>query len=193
MRRKNALTQEGLDNLLNWFSENRDQSAEKYEQIRFTLIKKFTWSGCADPESLADEVFNIVAEKLPALAENYKGDPERYFHGVARNIILKQNPPHQMAKIPDNLKDERDLDAEAEKTLIENCRRKCLNELRPDQRTLIIDYYRMGSEQNPKFRKDLADKHRIESGKLRVDIHRIRRLLANCFDKCINNSGSVRA
>jgi DNA-directed RNA polymerase specialized sigma24 family protein len=193
MSRKNALTQEGLDNLLRWLSKNRDEAAAKYERIRLSLIKKFTWSQCSEPEALADEVFNIVARKLPALAKDYKGPPERYFHGVARNLILKKEPSHQIIEISENLKDERDPEAEAEKAMIERCQRKCLSELEPGQRTLIIDYYRNGSLQNPEFRKDLANKYRIEPGKLRVDIHRIRKLLADCFDRCINNSRIGRA
>ncbi|HEX9961272.1 MAG TPA: hypothetical protein VGB00_10090 [Pyrinomonadaceae bacterium] len=192
MSRKNALTQEGLNNLLQWLSKNRDEAAEKYERIRLSLIKKFTWSQCREPETLADEVFNIVARKLPALAKDYKGKPERYFYGVARNLILKEDPSHQMVEIPENLKDEHDPDAEAQKEIIEGCQRKCLSELELGQRALIIDYYRNGSSKNPKFRKDLANKYRIEPGKLRVDIHRIRKLLADCFDKCINNRRGVR-
>ncbi|HEY0461644.1 MAG TPA: hypothetical protein VGC97_21075 [Pyrinomonadaceae bacterium] len=192
MRRKKTLTQEGLDNLLQWLSENRDDAAEKYERIRVALIKKFTWSPCSDPETLADEVFNIVADKLPDLAKTYKGKQELYFYGVARNLILQQVPSPQPVELPDNLKDERDPEAEVEKTIIADCQQKCLNELEPEKRALIIDYYRGGSSQNAEFRKDLAKKYRIEQGKLRVDIYRIKKLLADCLGKCINNSRKVR-
>ena len=185
---KNALTKESLDNLLRWLSENRDEAAKKYELIRISLIKKFTWSQCSEPENLADEVFNIVAGKLPDLAEGYVGEPERYFKGVAKNLILRQDPPYQMVELPENLEDERDPSAEAEKTKAIECQRECLNSLKLDQRTLIIDYYRNGSRQNPEFRKDLAKKYDMEPVKLRVNIHRIRKLLADCFEKCIKSS-----
>jgi hypothetical protein len=193
MRRKNALTQEGLDNLLQWLSEDRDEAAKRYESIRVSLIKKFAWGRCSEPETLADEVFDIVARKLPALAEGYKGKPELYFYGVARNLIFQQDPPHQKVEIPENFEDERDPVSEAEKIKIIDCQLECLNGLKLAQRTLIIDYYRKGSLQNPEFRKDLAIKYSLEPVKLRVGVHRIRKRLSNCFDKCINNSRSVRA
>ena len=87
-----SITPEQFDSLLSWLGNgDRDLGATKYETIRAGLIRVFVTKGFNDAEDLTDETINRVMARLPDIRENYDGDPIRYFHGVARNIIRETN------------------------------------------------------------------------------------------------------
>jgi hypothetical protein len=87
MSRRWTLTKESFDSLLAWLDPDREQSARKYESIRRTLIKIFTWRNVSDAEDLADETINRVAQRVNEVKPYYSGDPALYFYGVAKNLL----------------------------------------------------------------------------------------------------------
>ena len=82
-----AITQEPFDTLLSWLDPSRDTAGQKYETIHSGLIRIFISHGFIDAEDLADLTINRVIDRLPDIREGYVGEPVRYFHGVARNVI----------------------------------------------------------------------------------------------------------
>ncbi len=91
MTKKQKLTQDEFDNLLSWLDADRECAGKKYESIRHSLIKIFSWRGCAEAEDLADETINRVGRKAKSLASTYTGDPALYFFGVAKKLLLEYN------------------------------------------------------------------------------------------------------
>ena len=182
---KYELTAERFKHLIEWLGGSKD-SGEKYEEIRFKLIKYFSWSRCPNPEELADEAINIVASKLPQLAEDYEGDPAYYFLGVARKLVKKQESPELHVPLSPDLEAaggdlKEDLSREAK---IKKCRRDCLRKLPEDKKKLIRLYYQKAGKHDEDFRETLAAEKNMKAGTLRVAISRIRQDLKNCFSKC---------
>src|SRR5690348_4141461 len=91
-----VLSQEAFDALLDWLDSDREQAGIKYEEIRERLIKIFTGRGCVDAEDLADETINRVTKRLSEIRKEFKGDPARYFFGVANMVFkeyMRRKPP----------------------------------------------------------------------------------------------------
>ncbi len=58
------LTGDKFESLLLRLDADRNRAGEKYEEIRWKLIRFFQWSSCLHAEDCVDETFNRVAEKL---------------------------------------------------------------------------------------------------------------------------------
>jgi DNA-directed RNA polymerase specialized sigma24 family protein len=81
------LTQESFDALLDWLDPAREIAGQKYEEIRWRLVKLFACRGCHEPEDLADETINRVTRKLKELAPDSAGDRVAYFYAVGNNVF----------------------------------------------------------------------------------------------------------
>jgi DNA-directed RNA polymerase specialized sigma24 family protein len=168
-----------FDSFLVWLNPDREKAGRKYEDVRRRLIKLFTCRGCSCPEDLADETINRVIFKAPEIIENYQGDPAAYFAGVARNVFhefvrRRPNPPAAPPP-PQAGQESRELE----------CLDQCMDRLPPDNRNLILDYYR--EEKRPRIdqRSRLAENLRIELNALRIRAHRIRASLQKCVIECL--------
>lgn len=183
MAKDNVITEESFDELLSWLDRNREIAAAKYEKIRRSLIRIFTGRGCFEAEELADETFDRVARKLPQLAENYTGEPTRYFYGVADKIHLewlhKQKKTRQLNFLrPDN-QDKTELEIESQ------CLDDCLKKLPAEQHRLIVAYYQKTKSAKIENRRKLADDFGVSAGALQIKTFRIRVQLRECLRNCI--------
>lgn len=185
MNKEWVLTQESFDKLLAWLDPNRDLAGNKYEDIRRRLIKIFTCRGCAEAETLADETINRVTRKLPEVAEGYTGDPALYFYGVAHKIHLeylrrKQTP----VPPPPPSEDSDEIEREYE------CLEQCLQQLTPDTRELVLQYYQEEKQAKINHRKLLAEQLGIALNALRIRAHRIRLNLQQCVQSCLEQGAA---
>jgi RNA polymerase sigma factor (sigma-70 family) len=173
-----TLTQESFDQLLGWLDPDREISGRKYEGIRTRLIKLFACRGCADSEDLADECINRVAKKLPQIVNTYEGDPALYFYGVARHIHQEylRRPIPAPEPIPQT-------DEESEQEY--ECLNKCLEELPPDSRNLVLQYYHEEKKAKIDHRKEMALRLGIAVNALRIRAYRIRATLQSCVHACL--------
>src|SRR5262245_48226162 len=73
---------------LSWLHPDLDLAAEEYEKLRQRLIIIFNNRGCAASEDLADETFNRVARRLPAMIDSYEGKPAPYIYKTAQHVYL---------------------------------------------------------------------------------------------------------
>jgi RNA polymerase sigma factor (sigma-70 family) len=188
MTKQWVLTKEALDSLFDWLDSDREQAGKKYEEIRQTLVKIFTWRGYAAAEDLADETINRVTRKLPELIKIYTGNPALYFYGVARNLLLEQQKigishpsplPPDIPDTPHRIDDADKLDREL------GCLEQCLKELSASSREFVLSYYRKQKQAKIDFRRDLAQQLGISSNNLRVRMHRIRAALHDCILRCL--------
>ena len=135
-RADTELTQELFERLLRWLDADRDRAGQRYEEIRFQLIKIFTSRGCLISEELADETINRVAKRVQQIAETYEGDPALYFYGAARLIYLEylRRKPAPQPLAPSAASEEEEQRYE--------CLEQCIERLTPKNRELLRAYYR---------------------------------------------------
>ncbi len=175
MSKRDPPNREAFDRLLFWLNPDREKAGEIYETIRLRLIKIFAAKGWFDAEDLADETINVVASKIDWLIANYVGNPALYFYGVAKNIYrehCKTNPPPYVAP-PDP------PDQEIER--MSNCLDKCLAELEPHERDLVMRYQEDEKQKRIDQRKQLAKELGITRNALRVRIFHIHERLEKCI------------
>jgi DNA-directed RNA polymerase specialized sigma24 family protein len=192
MKKKWVLTQEAFDALLGWLDADRDCAGRKYEQIRLKLIKIFLCGGCSEAEDLADETINRVASKVPSLASTYRGDPEPYFYGVSNNVEREYRRrasrvgASAAVGIAGNMNSAiRDAN-EAERRY--SCLERCLAEMQPKSRDLVLRYYQDHKLKRISHRKLVAQEMGIAPNALRIRVCRIRGSLEGCVRQCLERS-----
>jgi RNA polymerase sigma factor (sigma-70 family) len=177
---------EDFDNLLAWLDPDRERAGEKYVIIREQLIKIFTWNRASDPDGLADETITRVARRVADIRESYSGDPSRYFYGVARNL-LREDFRRLSKRQPQPEPEERvsEVTDESRARLYE-CLDKCLNELPPANRELLLRYYETSKREKVTTRQTLAAQFGLQPSTLRMRVFRIRTTLEKCLKNCMN-------
>ena len=160
-------------------------SSPSYERLRGGLIRVFARRGCSAPEDLADETIARVMQKLPKVAMDYEGDPERYFFGVARNVYLEQMRRPRLEPIED-LPEGVMVSGSARATdeAIYGCLEACVEALPQEDRELVREYYRYEKIAQIEARRALAARLGVGLNALRLRVHRIRQQLARCVEKC---------
>lgn len=189
MVRDKAIRPESFEEILAWLNPDRDVAAELYVQLRNYLTKMFVWRGCSDPEGMVDDVFDRVARKVIEVRPTYEGDPRRYFHGVANNLI-KENLKNFKTYVPLDevalsLRQTAITENEEEELVREECLQSCLQQLDSDKRELIKAYYAKQKQAKIEHRSKLAEDLGITLPTLRVRLFRIRDSLENCIERCL--------
>jgi DNA-directed RNA polymerase specialized sigma24 family protein len=174
-------TQEFFDSLLAWLDEDREQAGQKYERIRLRLIKIFTCRGCGEAEDLADETINRVCSKVNEIEATYQGDPALYFYGVANKLHFEYLRRQHRQPLPPPLDEPEDREAELE------CLDRCVSELSPASRDMVLRYYAQEKRAKIEDRKKLADELGIAVNALRIRAHRIRSALQQCVSHCLES------
>lgn len=186
-----VLTQESFDELLAWLNPDREQAAEKYEDIRKRLIRIFIHRGCTTAEELADKTINLVTRKVREIKDTYVGDPSLYFYGVARNVYNDYRRQHPEAAsvvletLPAAAPPELDgLEMEYE------CLDKCLAKLPPQNREMVLEYYLEQERAKIKRHKEMAERLGVAINALRIRMHRLRAGLKKCVSECLKARAS---
>jgi DNA-directed RNA polymerase specialized sigma24 family protein len=175
-----VLTQESFDALLDWLDPVREEAGRKYEEIRLRLIKIFACRGCYEPEDLADETINRVSKKLKEIQGTYSGDPARYFYGVGNKVHLEYLRRRPVPTPPPPLEASDEIEKEYD------CLERCILELTPNNRLLVLQYYQDEKRAKIDHRRNLADQLGIAVNALRIRACRIRAALQKCVQSCVN-------
>ena len=182
------LSPDNFNEILAWLNPDRDVAGAMYVRLRYDLAKIFTWNRCPDPEGLTDVVFDRVGKKVRQLRQTYEGDPRLYFYGVARNLI-KENTKNLKALVsldgidlPDSSGSGDELESEA----VENCLQECLQKLDSEKRELILNYYAKDKQAKIDQRTEMARKLGTSVETLRVRVYRLRVMLEECIERCVN-------
>ena len=175
-----------FDSLMAWLApagpdgpEDRDRAALKYEQIRQRLIKIFACRGCPDADVLADTTIERVTRKVPEVAPSFKGDPALYFYGVAQKVFLESLRKPPATYVPPPAQDSEEVERD------HACLERCMEELSPPRRKLVLDYYRDDGRAKIDRRREMAEALGIAQNALRIRVHRIRTTLQRCVQSCV--------
>jgi DNA-directed RNA polymerase specialized sigma24 family protein len=179
VKKQHFLTANSFEGLLFWLDPDRERAGDKYEQVRFKLIKIFARRGCLTPDELADETIDRVSRKIPEIISSYSGDRNLYFYGVAKNVYREylKNPP-----LPQSLTEP--VQSE-QNELRHQCLEKCLATLVKPNREFILRYYQGDESERIDGRKKLAESLGVAIEALRMRAHRIKSLLQKCVRECV--------
>ena len=188
---QDTLTPAQFQGLLCRLDGRPERAGEKYEAIRWKLVRFFEWSSCLAAEDLADITLNRVARKL---ATETILDVEAFAWGVAKNIrheaqkkdlktISLQTLPGEgtvsdagaaLAALHQKIQKQKEL----------RCLHHCLQRLSAEERILFLAY-RVDKGHYMENRRNLAKQFGVTPGALRVRIIRIREKLEQCLGRCL--------
>lgn len=178
---KKELTREKFANFLAWLSPDGESAGEAYERLRFRLYTFFSQRRCRFPDELADETINRVMLKI---SEEKIENKLAYCYGVARNVYRES-----LRKERDHL----DIDevtiasnAPAEQSFPSECLDKCLAELSPESRNLILDYFSEVKLAKIELHRRISEKLEMTQTALRMRVMRIKQKLKICVQECMS-------
>jgi len=179
---------EPFDVLLEWLDPDREKAGQRYEIIRAGLIRIFVAKGVSDAEYYTDEAIDRVMKRLPEIQAAYVGDPARYFHGVARNLIMEAGRRKEVAtdELPQNVQ------PEPPKSDTSECLTRCLRQLPPDKQEFILDYHLYQGHEKVVHHRQMASELSITEGALRTRAHHLRVNLEKCVLECIAQSRQTK-
>ena len=192
MKKEFILTQEDFYSLLGWLSANRDEAGVLYEKIREGLIRFFRFRGCDDPSILADETINRVARKVAAFDSSNDVKTITYFYGFASNVFLEYSRANRKRDVSLDAEDSpaaRSLRAAEDSPDAKcDCLEKCLAKLPREESALVVEYY--GKDKSEKFemRRKMADAMNLKMPALHTKVFRIRSVLRECVEKCLEKN-----
>src|ERR1044072_5287991 len=149
-----SLTERALRQFLDWLDEGADSGGEKYLEMRSRLLSYFDRKNCLSPDDLADETLNRVARRLEEEGAIANTPPARYCYIVAKFVFLEylRQSEHSQESF-DELSGARHAasnlvapfepdDPRENREKMLDCLEHCLQDLGPDSRELIFQYYR---------------------------------------------------
>jgi RNA polymerase sigma factor (sigma-70 family) len=193
MPRRTESTDENFNQLLAWLHSDIDTAALMYEAIRADLIRIFRWRGCSDPEGMADETIIRVTRKVEQIAGSYIGSPTHYFFGVARNLFheYQRRREASLSTQAGQILIAAPVEEGDSKERLHECFERCLKELKPCERKLIVRYHKGRGLARINRRKRMALELGIDLNALRVRARRIRGRLRQCIEECRNGEAPV--
>lgn len=180
-----ALTAEAFAKLLEAFSPDQEEAGRLYLSTHLKLVRFFEWKACRDPEHQVDITLNRVARKL--LEGEQIGNVSGYAWGVANLVFKETLKQRDRQPLPLDGVDAIDPESACDDKTREQrlgCLDKCLAELVPESRVLIVGYYQQGTKAKH-VRRTMAAQLGIGLNALRIRAHRIRIELEKCMDRCM--------
>jgi DNA-directed RNA polymerase specialized sigma24 family protein len=186
---REALSEATFDRLLAALDPERERAAERYEDLRRTLVRFFEWRGAPFPHEHADETFDRVARRLAegVAVANVGG----YTYTVAKLVLLESRKSAANRRV--QVETEAlaapqaaplGLDGGEQEARLE-CLDRCLTTLAADSRTLIVEYYRDDKRARIETRRALAARLGINAEALANRAQRLRDKLQACVRACL--------
>jgi DNA-directed RNA polymerase specialized sigma24 family protein len=166
--------------------------------MRRRLVAYFDRRNRLAPDELADETFNRICRTLEESGAIATRPPARYCYVVAKFVLLedfrrerRQMPAseHRTAEAS-RAGHLRLVDPDEQAVIRErrlDCLDTCLQRLKPEQRELVVEYYRDEHRQKIERRRRLANELGITMNALAIRVCRIRDTLMTCVEDCRNN------
>ena len=172
---------------LEWLDEGEDSGGQKYLEIRRRLVSYFGRKNCQTPDDLADETLERVARRLDEEGAITSASPAHYCYIIAKYVLLEYQ--RQPLRRPVGL----DADSvpvaqpaepgdSAERRF--RCLDHCLEGLKPEERELIMEYYRGDQQWKIEHRRGLAAQLGVTANALSIRACRIRDRLEKCVKTC---------
>lgn len=174
------VTREKFASFLEWLSPDSGSAGEEYERLRFRLCTFFAQRQCSFSDELADETINRVILKS---SEEKIENKIAYCYGVARNVYresLRKERTHLdiddvtiAAKAPE------------EQSFSGECLDRCLAELSPETRNLLLDYFSEAKQAKIELHQRISDSLKMSQTALRMRIMRSKQKLKLCVVECM--------
>jgi DNA-directed RNA polymerase specialized sigma24 family protein len=178
---RREVTQEKFADFLAWLGPEAESAGEEYERLRFRLCTFFSQRRCRFPEDLADETINRVILKV---GEERIENRLAYFYGVAKNVYresLRRERPtvdvDEVSLASPPPPPEPDCSAE--------CLERCLAELPPESRDLILEYFSEAKLAKIELHRRISESFRVTQTALRMRVMRIKQKLTACVRECV--------
>ena len=188
---------EQLEALLQRLGPDREVAGMRYEELRRRLVSVFGYRRCGHPEELADETLDRSARKLQELGSGFVGDdPARFVFGVAWNVARESFRRPSTVPLPETWERAGPPapDAEGDEDELEKaCLDRCLDELAPADRSLVLGYHEEEKSARIRRRSELARGLGLSPNGLRLRIHRITGRLRECVVHCVASGGRIGA
>jgi DNA-directed RNA polymerase specialized sigma24 family protein len=190
-RRDSGTSGTSFTRLLRWLDEGTDSKGERYLEIRRRLVAYFDRRNRAAPDILADETLERVNRTLEESGRIRVTPPARYCYVVARFVLLEDIRRSQReipfdetwpAPAHDASTNRAATEESAERSL--QCLAHCLKKLKPEDRNLIVEYYRDAKRQRIDGRRELARELGITMNALAIRSWRLRASLEACVAAC---------
>jgi len=196
-----TLTQTAFLRLLEWLDDGIDSQGETYLEMRRRLVAYFDRRDRLAADELADETLNRVGRTLERTGAVAINPPARYCYVIARFVLLEdirrerrhvgldepRVQPALQTSVAAVVEDDEGFAIREERLERLEC---CLRSLRPDQRELIIEYYREARRERIERRRELAKRLGITMNALSIRVCRIRDALMTCLDSERLRAGS---
>src|SRR5262245_59391421 len=193
------LTPASFNSLLAFLGPDSESAALAYLDVRRALFTFFATRGATDPNELADETINRVARRLSEGVQITTENPSGFFYAVARNVwreslaksgVLTPLPEDESA-LPITSETPHDLIMDAreriESEVRRECLERCLGQLGPEERELVISYHQFRGGAKIENRKALAARLGISNNTLRQKVARLKLKLGECARKCLRS------
>jgi DNA-directed RNA polymerase specialized sigma24 family protein len=181
-----GLTSETFATLLARLGPDAESAGSAYEALRRALIAFFTWRGVAIPEECADETLDRLAGRLNdgVVVE----DVPRFAGGIARLVLLEhwRRPDTQRAPLDEAAARQPMLEDDS----LQGCLERCLGQLLPEGRDLILRYYVAEGRTRIDGRRALARQLGFSETALRNRAQRLRDRLERCITDCLDQPAS---
>ncbi len=192
-----ALTESGLNRLLQWLDDGAQSNGENYLEMRRRLVSYFDRRNRPFADELADETLSRVARTLEKSGEIAVRPPAKYCYVVAKFVLHEDLRRSRRAVHVDQDRAPAAIggrttmpDVGGEAPLDERrfaCLECCLDRLKPEQRLLAIEYYRDSKRLKIERRRELAKRLGISMNALGIRACRIRGVLEQCVRDCCGN------
>jgi DNA-directed RNA polymerase specialized sigma24 family protein len=185
-----TLTKLAFNRLLEWLDDGVDSHGQTYLEMRRRLVSYFDRRNRPSADELADETLNRIGRTLEKTGAIAITPPARYCFVVARFVLLEdfrgqyrhaqfdEERGEASSKHGDLIDGPEDGLAAQEQRL--ECLDLCLKKLKPEQRDLIVEYYRDARRKKIERRRDLAKRLGISMNALGIRACRIRDALEVC-------------
>lgn len=195
VQEERGLTPLAFSRLLQWLDDGVDSQGETYLAMRRRLVAYFERRNRLSADELADETLTRVSKTLEKTGAIAVTPPARYCYVVARFVLLEDlrrdhrhvplDEERHQGRSPADLPSSPGVDEQlALQEQRYECFERCLQELRPEQRELVIEYYRDSLRQKIDRRRELAASLGITANALAIRACRIRATLEACVETC---------
>ena len=191
---RRAVNEGGFTQLLQWLDDGIESNGETYLEMRRRLVSYFDRRNRPFADDLADETLSRIAMTLQKAGAIAVRPPAKYCYVVAKFVLHEDIRRGRRSIQVDEARirtsgDSRSTmpDAGREVPLAERrlaCLERCLERLKPEQRSLAIEYYRDSKRQKIDRRRDLAKNLGITMNALGIRACRIRNVLEQCVGDC---------
>jgi DNA-directed RNA polymerase specialized sigma24 family protein len=187
-----AVTGTAFTRLLAWLDDGQDSQGARYIEMRDRLVSYFDRRNRPAPDVLADETFDRVSRTLEDSGRIMVTPPARYCYVVARFVLLEdiRRTKRQVAfderRSMFPMAPQHNPDDRTERSL--ECLSACLGQLKPDDRDLIVEYYRDAKRERIDRRRAIASTLGISMNALGIRTWRLRAGLQTCVSDCRKRS-----